>query len=189
MLIRKRFVYLDAPLKIEAKVDYSKTNESTQEDEKQKELMEMVARANKEAEQIVFQAQQKANEIILQAQEEYNKIIQQANEQAQNILEQTKQELQATKKQYQDRMIKILQSFENIFDELLSNYAEKLSNISSILIEKFLEKQIDPEVTKRKLEKVLAHVIGATKVRIHINPDDINLLEKNLIDEIKSKGY
>ncbi|MCX7654113.1 MAG: FliH/SctL family protein [Fervidobacterium sp.] len=189
MLIRKRFVYLDAPLRIEAKVDHLKTNESTQEDEKQKELMEMVARANKEAEQIVFQAQQKANEIILQAQEEYNKIIQQANEQAQNILEQTKQELQISKKQYQDRMIKILQSFENIFDELLSNYAEKLSNISSTLIEKFLEKQIDPEVTKRKLEKVLAHVIGATKVRIHINPDDLNLLEKDLINEIKSKGY
>lgn len=189
MLIRKRFVYLDAPFKIESKEETKKTKEETEINEKQKELLEMVAQANREAEQIIIEAQEQAQKIILQAQEEYNNVIQQANEQAKKILEETVNELQASKLEMQDRLKKILESFEKAFDELLSNYAEKLTNISEILVEKFLEKQIDPEVTKRKLEKVLAHVIGATRVKLHINPEDTKLLGQNLISEIRSKGY
>lgn len=189
LLIRKRFVYLDAPLKIESKEEMKKAKEEAEIDEKQKEILEMVAQANREAEQIIIQAQQQAQQFILQAQEEYNNIIQQANEQAKKLLEETVNELQLSKLQTQDRLKKLLESFEKTFDELLSNYAERLTNISEILVEKFLEKQIDPEVTKRKLEKVLAHVIGATRVKLHINPEDIKLLDQNLISEIKSKGY
>lgn len=189
MLIRKRFVYLDAPLKIASTEEVKKNKEEIEVNEKQKEIIEMVAQANKEAELMIAEAKNQAERLIIQAQEEYNNILQQANEQTKKLLEETVNELQIQKAQTKERLKKIIESFEETFDGLLSNYAEKLTNISMVLLEKLLEKQIDPELTKRKLEKVLSHVVGATRVRIQINPEDAKLLDEELLEEIKSKGY
>ncbi|MDM7320734.1 MAG: flagellar biosynthesis protein, partial [Fervidobacterium sp.] len=72
LIIKKRYVYLDAPLKIEDKATTSTTEEQVEQSkEKEKQLLEIVAKANREAEQIVLEAQNQAQQILLQAQEEY----------------------------------------------------------------------------------------------------------------------
>ncbi|MGC8820176.1 MAG: FliH/SctL family protein [Fervidobacterium sp.] len=188
MLIRKRFVYLDAPLKIELKNE-TQIEETEIENERQKQLLELIAQANKQAEQMVFDAKARADEIVLQAQQEYNQIINQATEQAQQIIEKTNLEVQRLKENMNGKILDIIKSFDENLNLLLSMYAEKMTSISKILVEKFLEKQIDPEVTKRKLEKVLSHVVGATKVKLHINPQDIAHIDEQTLREIKSRGY
>lgn len=188
LLIRKRYVYLDAPFKIESK-DEPKTQIDTTFDEKQKELLEIISKANKEAENLISQAQEKANIIILQAQEEYNEILKQAQEQAQDIIKQAIAETELEKKIFFERLKKLIESFDSGIQEVLNDYAERLNNISKLLVEKFLEKEIDPEVTKRKLLKVLTHVIGAAKVKIRINPEDLKLLDYEILNELKSRNY
>ncbi len=189
MLIRKRYVYLDAPMKIESKNEQLEREEQGEINRKELELLEMVARANKEAEQVIYAAQNQAQQLIQQAQEEYNKIIEEANKKSREIIDNAINEVEATKKELNERIKSILFSFETSFDNLLSMYAEKIASITKILVEKFLEKEIDSEVTKRKLEKVLSHVVGATKVKIHINPEDAKLIYQEVMDEIRSKNY
>jgi len=92
LLIRKRYVYLDAPMKIE-----NKDEELQSEDEKQsaitkEEMLEMVAKANAEAQQIISTAEAQASDIIRKAQEEYNIIVSQANQKAEELVAQVEQE-------------------------------------------------------------------------------------------------
>lgn len=87
MIIKKRYVYIDAPLKIEVEKHLEAAEEERFVSSREKELMEIVAKANKEAEAIILEAKRQANEILQQAQEEYNKLINQANEQVRQIVE------------------------------------------------------------------------------------------------------
>ncbi len=189
LLIRKRYVYLDAPMKIESNKGQIEKEKQEENIRNEQELLEMVARANKEAEQIVFSAQNQVQQMIQQAQEEYNKIIEEANKRSKEIIDNTVNEVEETKRELNERIKSILFSFETSFDNLLSMYSEKIATITKILVEKFLEKEIDSEVTKRKIEKVLSHVVGATKVKIHINPEDAKLIDQEILDEIRSKNY
>lgn len=182
---------MDAPLKIESKKENKsqKDIDSINIEEKQKEILETIAKANKEAENLILQAQEQANSIIYQAQEEYNQILSQANDKAQQIIQETISEVEKEKREFSDRLSKILESFDASIENMLEEFAEKLTNISKVLIEKFLEKEIDPEVTKRKLLKILTHVIGATKVKIRINPQDLKVIDSAILDEIRARGY
>jgi flagellar assembly protein FliH len=188
LIIKKRYVYLDAPLKIEDKATTSTTEEQV-EQSKEKQLLEIVAKANREAEQIVLEAQNQAQQILLQAQEEYNRIIEEANQKAFVISKEAEQSAQIMLTNLQTQIQNLLEGFEQQLDTFYNEYCEKLTSISLVLIEKFLEKNIDPEVTKRKIEKILTHLAGSTKVKIHINPKDAKLINEETLEYAKSKGY
>jgi len=190
LIIKKRYVYLDAPLKIEDKATTSTTEEQVEQSkEKEKQLLEIVAKANREAEQIVLEAQNQAQQILLQAQEEYNRIIEEANQKAFVISKEAEQSAQIMLTNLQTQIQNLLEGFEQQLDTFYNEYCEKLTSISLVLIEKFLEKNIDPEVTKRKIEKILTHLAGSTKVKIHINPKDAKLINEETLEYAKSKGY
>jgi len=188
LIIKKRYVYLDAPLKIEDKATTSTTEEQV-EQSKEKQLLEIVAKANREAEQIVLEAQNQAQQILLQAQEEYNRIIEEANQKAFVISKEAEQSAQIMLTNLQTQIQNLLEGFEQQLDTFYNEYCEKLTSISLVLIEKFLEKNIDPEVTKRKIEKILTHLAGSTKVKIHINPKDAKLINEETLEYAKSNGY
>ncbi|MFN3328170.1 MAG: FliH/SctL family protein, partial [Fervidobacterium pennivorans] len=93
------------------------------------------------------------------------------------------------KKEFSEKLSNILVSFDVSIQKMLDDFAERLTSISKVLVEKFLEKQIDDEVTKRKLIKVLTHIIGATKVKIRINPEDLKIIDSDILNEIRTRGY
>ncbi|HOQ40353.1 MAG TPA: FliH/SctL family protein [Fervidobacterium sp.] len=189
MLIRKRYVYLDAPLKIENRIEEDKTRNVVQDEEKREKTLEMVAKANKEAERIISEARLQADKILDQAQEEYVYIISQANQSAEDIIAQAQEEAQKSIETVNKQLQTILDTFEKALNNLLDLYSEKMTSVSERLAEKFLEKEIDSDVTKRKLKKVLSHLVSATKVKIRINPNDMRSLEEEIINRIKSQGF
>ncbi|HCI29902.1 MAG TPA: FliH/SctL family protein [Fervidobacterium sp.] len=189
MLIRKRYVYLDAPLKIENRIEEDKTRNVVQDEEKREKTLEMVAKANKEAERIISEARLQADKILDQAQEEYVYIISQANQSAEDIIAQAQEEAQKSIEAVNKQLQTILDTFEKALNNLLDLYSEKMTSVSERLAEKFLEKEIDSDVTKRKLKKVLSHLVSATKVKIRINPNDMRSLEEEIINRIKSQGF
>lgn len=189
MLIRKRYVYLDAPLKIENRIEEDKTRNVVQDEEKREKTLEMVAKANKEAERIISEARLQADKILNQAQEEYVYIISQANQSAEDIIAQAQEEAQKSIEAVNKQLQTILDTFEKALNNLLDLYSEKMTSVSERLAEKFLEKEIDSDVTKRKLKKVLSHLVSATKVKIRINPNDMRSLEEEIINRIKSQGF
>lgn len=191
MIIKKRYVYLDAPFKIDNKTEMEKIIEDQEKniEEKESEILQKVAQANKEAERIIIEAQSQAQMILNQAQDEYNKIIEQANEKATHIIQEAEARANTEIMNLNTRVKDIITSFENEMSLFLEEYCEKMSSISLILIEKFLEKYVDPEVSKRKFEKIISHLAGSTKVRIHINPKDAKLLDEETLNFAKTKGY
>jgi len=189
LLIRKRYVYLDAPLKIENRIEEDKTRNVVQDEEKREKTLEMVAKANKEAERIISEARLQADKILDQAQEEYVYIISQANQSAEDIIAQAQEEAQKSIETVNKQLQTILDTFEKALNNLLDLYSEKMTSVSERLAEKFLEKEIDSDVTKRKLKKVLSHLVSATKVKIRINPNDMRSLEEEIINRIKSQGF
>jgi len=189
LLIRKRYVYLDAPLKIENRIEEDKTRNVVQDEEKREKTLEMVAKANKEAERIISEARLQADKILDQAQEEYVYIISQANQSAEDIIAQAQEEAQKSIEAVNKQLQTILDTFEKALNNLLDLYSEKMTSVSERLAEKFLEKEIDSDVTKRKLKKVLSHLVSATKVKIRINPNDMRSLEEEIINRIKSQGF
>lgn len=194
LIIKKRYVYLDSPLRMEEKrkLEADKNKDILQEQKKslsEEEIVQMVANANREAEKIVEEAQQQAQSIILQAQEEYNRIVEEANQRSKELIEQLEKQKEIEIENLRKQIVRIVDTFEKSLSDAFAQYCEKLTAISSVLVEKFLEKQVDPEVTKRKLEKVLAHLAGSTKVKIHINPADAKLLDDETLNFIKEKGY
>ncbi|WP_434475177.1 FliH/SctL family protein [Fervidobacterium islandicum] len=189
LIIKKRYVYLDAPLKIENKPDMPSEGKTEHEEQKEKQLLEIVAKANREAEQIVLEAQNQAQQILFQAQEEYNRIIEEANQKATLISQQAEQSAKNMLADFRAQIEQLLGSFEDEFNSFFNEYCEKLTSISVTLVEKFLEKNVDPEVTKRKFEKLLTHLAGSTKVKIHINPKDVKLIDEETLEYVRSKGY
>jgi len=189
LLIRKRYVYLDAPMKIE-----NKDEELQSEDEKQsvitkEEILEVVAKANAEAQQIISTAEAQASDIIHKAQEEYNIIVSQANQKAEELVAQVEQEAMKNIDDLNNRLQRVLDTFETSLDNLLDLHSEKITAISRNLVEKFLETQIDEDVTKRKLKRVLSHLASATKVKIRVNPEDMKTLDEETLNKIKSQGF
>ncbi|ODN30302.1 FliH/SctL family protein [Fervidobacterium thailandense] len=189
MIIKKRYVYIDAPLKIEVEKHFGKTEDENIVSSKERELMEVVAKANREAEAIVLEAKRQADEILQRAQEEYNLILNQANEQAKQILEGALREKDAMLNEFNQRLSKVLEDFDKTLDDILQAYSTKLLRMVRALVAKFLEKEVDPELTKRKLDKVLVHLVSATKVKIRINPEDMKILPPELLQEIRMKGF
>jgi len=189
LIIKKRYVYIDAPLKIEVERHPEGAEEERFVSSREKELMEIVAKANKEAEVIILEAKRQANEILQQAQEEYNKLINQANDQVKQIIETAELEKNAMLAEFNQRLDELLQGFERALDDVLQAYSTKLLHLVRVLVTKFLEREVDPELTKRKLDKVIVHLVNATKVKIRINPDDMKLLPPELLQEIKLKGF
>ncbi|WP_448377049.1 FliH/SctL family protein [Fervidobacterium sp.] len=189
MIIKKRYVYLDAPFKIDNRTEEEAKVDEKNLKERENEILQMVAQANKEAEKIVTEAQNQAQMILSQAQEEYNKIIEEANAKATQILQEAEQTMLKEIENANTQIKNIITSFEQLMTSFFGQYCEKLASISTVLIEKFLEKNVDPEISKRKFEKIVAHLAGSTKVRIHINPRDAKLLDEETLKFVKLKGY
>lgn len=162
----------------------------TERDEaKNRELLEMVARANREAERIVSDASERANEILLQAQREYDAILSQAHSMADEILKKAHLQAQGYLEKLSASLISLMQGFEESLQSMLQVYSEKILTTLRILVEKFLEKEVDEEVTLRKLNRVLTHLVSATKVKLRINPNDMQLLPESTLAIIRSRGY
>ncbi len=189
LLIRKRYVYLDAPMKIENKTGEAQSENENQTGMTKEEILDMIAKANVEAQQIISTAESQASDIIRRAQEEYNMIVSQANQKAEELITQVEQEAMKSIDDLNSQLRKILNTFESSLDNLLDQHSEKITSISESLVEKFLETQIDKDVTKRKLKKVLSHLVSATKVKIRINPEDMKNLDEETISKIKEQGF
>ncbi len=186
MIIKKRNVYLDAPYILKSE---EKTTPKKDETQNTEELAaQIIKNAQQEASAIIEQAQNQAQQIIFSAQSEAEMILQESQERAKEILNNAKTESEQLITELNSRINAIAESFGSAINDLVDIFAEKLTTVTKIVIEKFLEKEIDEKVTERKMRKVLDHIVGSNKVILRINPQELKLISDEVLESAKIKG-
>ncbi len=187
MIIKKRNVYLDAPyvVKSQEKKAEIKIEENNKTEEIAKEIIE---NARLEANMIIENAQNESQQIIINTQNEANMILQGAQEQAKEILNKAQKQSEELIIELNAKVNNLTDEFNNAINELIDMFASKLTTITKIVVEKFLEKEIDENVTERKMKKVLDHIVGSNKVIIRINPQELKLISNETLESAKMKG-
>ncbi|ABR31119.1 flagellar export/assembly protein [Thermosipho melanesiensis] len=185
MIIKKRYVYIDTPQTInEKKIEKSSEN-NLKILEEQKRIIE---EAKRKADEIINQAKQKASEIIEIAKQKSENIKKEAIKEKEELITTQKQSIENMVKTLNERINFLAKKFEETIDKTTKKIENDLLEITKIIVTKLLEKEIDEETTKRKLNKILTHIIGMKKIKLYINPDDLKLLDEDILSNLRNKG-
>ncbi|ONN26632.1 flagellar export/assembly protein [Thermosipho affectus] len=183
MIIKKRYVYIDTP-----QVINKKNVEEKKEKEEVKQQADIIKNAQKKANEIIEKAQKKANEIIEKAKKDAQKILDESIREKENLINSQKKATYESISKLNERINFLIQKFDENILKIVEQFENDLFQLTKIIISKILEKEIDEEITKRKLNKILTHIAGMKNVKLYLNPEDIKLLDPNIISQLNNKG-
>ena len=186
MIIKKRFVYIDTPQLI--KDDEKITKITKEEDSTENLKKEIINKAKKDASKIISDAKNEAGEIINSAKKEAEQIKEQVLKEINGLKEEQTLKLQEEFEKFKENLQKIVNSFDKELQKSVENLSENILKVFKIIVFKLLEKEIDDEVTLRKLNKILTHLVGMKNVKLYMNPKDISLLDDEIISSFRTRG-
>ncbi|MDK2839292.1 MAG: flagellar assembly protein FliH [Thermosipho sp. (in: thermotogales)] len=187
MIIKKRYVYIDTPQLIKSE-NVEKNKDLPSEDNKEIQKDILLEEAKKEAAKIVNEAKTNAKNIIESAKKEAEEIKNRALEEISQIKNKELEEINQKINNLNQKIISISNNFEEKLEKKVNELSNEMLYLIKTIIQKFLEKEIDVGVTKRKLEKVLMHIIGMKNVKLYLNSEDIKLLDEETLNHLRYRG-
>ncbi len=181
MIIKRHLIYVDA--KTVKKIG--------REPEKKNEEDEIIQKAKAEAQKILENARKEADEILKDAQDKAQKILEDAKVKADEIVNSSKSEIDARLAEIEDLKSHI-SSLGKRLDDSLKDLSERLADASlpvfKVIYRKILEKDLDEDLAKRRIESALEKIFHSDGVILKISPRDVERLS-GVMDNLKSQGF
>lgn len=182
MIIKRHLIYVDA--KAVKKI-------GLRSDEKESKGDEIIQKARAEAQRILENAKKEAGEILSGAQNEAQKILEDAKARADEIVNSAKAEIDAKLSEIEALKARI-SSFSERLNESLKELSEQLTDealpVFKIIYRKILEKDLDEDLAKRRIESALEKIFHSDGVVLKISPKDAERLS-DVIEDLKSQGF
>ena len=178
MIIKKHLIYVDA--KSVRRIGKEKEEKKDEEREIERMREEVLKKAQIEADKIISEAKEKAKRIIEQAQKEYEEKISAASRE----LEEKMKEVETQRKR--------LENLENLLREKIGEAVKEIVEeslpILKVIYKKILEKDMDEDLARRRIESALERIYETSGVRFRISPEDAHGLE-DTIKLLKGRGF
>lgn len=164
MIIKRHQIYVDA--KSIRKIGGLLPGEREALEEELKELRETVIReANERASHILEEARKRAQETLARAKEEADKVVEESKKAYSAELESLKEE--------KSKLQALLGSIPEKLDSAIKSLADEALPVLKVIYKKVLEKDIDEELARRRLESALSRIFETAGITIRLNPADV----------------
>ncbi len=181
LIIKRHLIYVDA--KSIKKVG----NESSEENE----INELLESAKKEAEEIIKNAKDEAQKIVENAKNEAQRIIDDAKIEAEEILNSAEIEINEKLSEI-DSLKSYIAAFGERLNEQLNGLAKELAEKSfpafKAIYRKILEKDVDEDLAKRRIESALEKIFYSEGVILRVSPKDSEKLS-DVLESLRSQGF
>jgi len=144
----------------------------------------------KKAEQQLKEAQEQAKKIVESAQLQAQTIVDEAKEQAKKIVESAKKEslvIQNQIKTSTELLEKIVKKFNEELRSKITEISNSLSETVFELVRKITYREIDKVDYQKKIEEILAKIIGMNNVKVTVNQSDFETFPQ-IMEKLKALG-